>query len=98
VKSITTLIKRLHKACAIPDTDCKNFLIHYHEILPFQLCIANTESKGVDNEVVLTHASSVMDIEPALTQASSEMSINQFISISDDEDDNTKEEKIIRDP
>jgi len=39
-----------------------------------------------------------MDIEPALTQASSEMSINQFISISDDEDDNTKEEKIIRDP
>jgi hypothetical protein len=39
-----------------------------------------------------------MDTEPASTQASSEMSTNQFIpiSISDDEDDDTKEEKIIK--
>ena len=96
VKSITTLIKRPHKARAIPDTDSKIFLIHYHKTLPFPLCIANTEPKGVNDEVVSTHAFSVMDIEPASTQASSEISTNQFISISDDEDDDTKEEKIIK--
>ena len=97
VKSITALIKKPCKTRVIPDTNCKLiFLIQYHQILPLFLCIANTEPKRVDDELASTYASSMMDIEPASTRASSKMSTNQFVSISDDKDNDAKEEKIIK--
>jgi hypothetical protein len=71
---------------------------YQREDLPCYICIADDEAIKVDDAFTSTRASSVMDIDPTSTQASSEMDTNQFISISDDNDDNNdaKEEKIIK--
>lgn len=93
VKSLTALIKKPCKSCTLKVNVNFFFLCNIRNIY---LYTADTEpERVVDNEASITHTSShapsMMDIDASLTRTSS-----QAISISSSNDDNTKEEKIIK--